>query len=116
MRSPTLSYLASLSPMPRRLCKKEWRRASNGARQYRPGSRCPMAIFSLYRTRFPGHKIALSGGPHDGLAPGGSGVARTAQAVLLDQPLGVVAGDKVADGVTDLVDGLVDQAMHDLLL
>src|SRR5213079_1210319 len=63
-----------------------------------------------------GHKVALSGGPHDGLAPGGSGVARAAQAVLLDQPLGVVAGDEVADGVTDLVDGLVISTVHDLLL
>src|SRR5947209_18861365 len=70
----------------------------------------------MYRTRFFGHKVALSGGPHDGLAPGGSGVARAAQAVLLDQPLGVVAGDEVADGVTDLVDGLVDATVHDLLL
>jgi hypothetical protein len=36
--------------------------------------------------------------------------------VLLDQPLGVVAGDEGADGVTDLVDGLEDAAVHDLLL
>ena len=61
-------------------------------------------------------RLLLSGGPHDGLVPRCSGIARTAQAVLLDQPLGVVAGDEVADGVTDLVDGLVDPAMHDLLL
>src|SRR5215213_5146026 len=37
-------------------------------------------------------------------------------AVLLDQPLGVVAGDEGADGITDLVDGLEDAAVHDLLL
>src|SRR5947207_1778724 len=73
-------------------------------------------LIAMYRTRFFGHKVALSGGPHDGLAAGRSGVARAAQAVLLDQPLGVVAGDEVADGVTDLVDGLVDATMHDLLL
>ena len=69
--------------------------------------------FRWYRTRFFGHKVALSGGPHDGLGPGGSGVARAAQAVLLDQPLGVVAGDEVADGVTDLVDSLVDTPVDD---
>src|SRR5205807_2031312 len=56
------------------------------------------------------------GGPHDSLIPGGSGIARTPQSVLLDQPLGVVAGQEVADGITDLVDGLVDATMHDLLL
>src|SRR5437868_3142021 len=69
----------------------------------------------MYRTRFPGHKIALSGGPYDGLAPRCSCFARTTQAVLLDEPLGVVAGDEVADGVTDLVDGPIDSAVHDLL-
>ncbi len=37
-------------------------------------------------------------------------------AVLLDQPLGVVAGNESADGVTDLIDGLEDAAVHDLLL
>src|SRR5436305_9614809 len=86
----------------------------------RPGRDVPHPRYReqdrVYRTRFFGHKVALSGGPHDGLAPGGSGVARAAQAVLLDQPLGVVAGDEVADGVTDLVDGLVDATVHDLLL
>src|SRR5438874_13782834 len=70
----------------------------------------------MYRARFFGHKIALSGSLHDGLEPRCSGVTRAAQAVLLDQPLGVVAGDEVADGVTDLVDGLVDATVHDLLL
>src|SRR6059058_3992194 len=84
-----------------------WRRGAG-----RRGGR----LIPVYRTRFFGHKVALSGGPHDGVAPGGSGVARAAQAVLLDQPLGVVAGDEVADGVTDLVDGLVDATVHDLLL
>src|ERR1700752_1528244 len=61
-------------------------------------------------------RLLLSGGLHDGLVPGGSGVIRTAQAVLLDEPLGVVTGGEVADGATDLVDGLVDSAVHDLLL
>src|SRR5689334_23473418 len=41
---------------------------------------------------------------------------RTAQAILLDEPVGVVTGDEVANRVTDLVDGLVDSAVHDLLL
>ncbi len=36
-------------------------------------------------------------------------------AVLLDQPLGVVAGDEDPDGVADIVDGPEDAAMHDLL-
>src|SRR5689334_8025340 len=60
-------------------------------------------------------RLLLSGGPHGGLIPGCSGAIRTAQAVLLDEPLGVVTGDEVADGVTDLVDGPVDSAVHDLL-
>src|SRR5207248_6690983 len=58
----------------------------------------------------------LSGGPHAGLVPGCSGITVTAQAVLFDEPFGVVTGDEVADGVTDLIDRLVDLAMHDLLL
>jgi hypothetical protein len=37
-------------------------------------------------------------------------------AVLLDQPLGVVAGDEGADGIPRLVDGPEDAAVHDLLL
>jgi hypothetical protein len=44
-----------------------------------------------------------------------AGVERAEVAVLLDQPLGVVAGDEVADGLADLVDGLEDAAMDDLL-
>src|SRR6185312_6929598 len=45
--------------------------------------------------------LLLSGRPHDGLVPSCSGITGTAQPVLFDQPLGVVAGDEVADGVTD---------------
>jgi len=37
-------------------------------------------------------------------------------AVLLDQPFGVVAGGEGADGVSDVVDGLEDTSVHDLLL
>ena len=36
-------------------------------------------------------------------------------AVLLDQPFGVVAGRKGADGASDLVDGLEDAAVDGLL-
>src|SRR4051812_21259096 len=61
-------------------------------------------------------RLLLSGGLHDRLVPGCSGITGTAQSVLFDEPLGVVAGDEVANGVADLVDGLVDSAMHDLLL
>jgi hypothetical protein len=36
-------------------------------------------------------------------------------AVLFRWPPGVVAGDEVANVLTELVEGLVDPAMHDLL-
>src|SRR3954447_24394884 len=85
-----------------------------------PGSRS--ASCAAYRLRnactAPGSldtRLLLSGGPQNGLGPGCSGIAGTAQSVLFDEPLGIVAGDEVADGVADLVDGLVDSAMHDLL-
>jgi hypothetical protein len=38
----------------------------------------PQQVVRVYRARFSGHKFALSGGPHDGLVPGCSGVAGTA--------------------------------------
>jgi hypothetical protein len=44
-----------------------------------------------------------------------AGVEGAAETVLLDQPFGVVAGDEVADGLAELVDGLEDAAMDDLL-
>ena len=44
------------------------------------------------------------------------GFLRAEVAVLLDQPLGVVAGGEGADGVADLVDGLEDVSVDDLLL
>ncbi|MEO9190062.1 MAG: hypothetical protein ABI224_08670 [Acetobacteraceae bacterium] len=52
----------------------------------------------------------LSGGLHEGLVPRCSGIAGTAQVVLL------VAGDEGSDGVAGLVDGPLDSAMHDPLL
>ena len=55
-------------------------------------------------------RLLLSGGLHDRLVPGCSGITGTTQSVLFDEPLGVVAGDEVANGVADLVDGLVDSA------
>ena len=69
----------------------------------------------LYRTEFLDTILLLGDRPHDGLVPSCSGITGTAQSVLFDQPLGVVAGDEGADGVTDLVDGLVNSAMDDLL-
>src|SRR4029078_5219270 len=59
--------------------------------------------------------LLLSGHLHDGPVPGCSGIAGTTQSVLFDEPLGVIAGNEVADRVTNLVDGLVDPAVHDLL-
>ena len=48
--------------------------------------------------------------------PSGASVVRASVAVLLDQPFGVVAGGEGADGVSDVVDGLEDTSVHDLLL
>ena len=69
-----------------------------------------------YRTRFPGHAIALCGAPEVAFEAGGASVERAEVAVLLDQPRGVLDGSKVADGVADLVDGLEDAAVDGLLL
>ena len=41
--------------------------------------------------------LLLSGGRHDGLVPGCSGITGTAQTILFDEPFGVVTGDEVAD-------------------
>ncbi|MCS6930988.1 MAG: hypothetical protein NZM27_02115, partial [Acetobacteraceae bacterium] len=54
--------------------------------------------------------------PEAGVEVRGARVERAEIAVLLDQPLGVVAGGEVAHGVAELVDGLEDAAMDDLLL
>ena len=72
-------------------------------------------VFQVNRPRFPGHLVGLRGHGH------GRKVALSAQgvwtevAVLLDQPLGAVAGDEGAHGVADLVEGLEDAAVDDLL-
>src|SRR5215211_1848997 len=70
----------------------------------------------MYRTRLSGQWVALRGAPEGLFEPCGACVERAAMAVLLDQPFGVVANDEGADGVADLVDGLEDACMHDLLL
>src|SRR3712207_1729809 len=76
----------------------------------------PSAHLVLYRTRFSGQVVGLCGAPEGLLVPGGACGVGAAVAVLLDEPFGVVAGDEGTDGVTDLVDGLEDAAVHDLLL
>jgi hypothetical protein len=45
-----------------------------------------------------------------------AGVERAEVAVLLDQPLGIGDGGEFADGIADLVDGLEEAAIDDLLL
>src|SRR6516225_1787687 len=55
-------------------------------------------------------RMLLCSDLHRGRVPGGARVVGAAQAVLLDQPLRVVAGNESADGMTHVVDG------HDLLL
>src|SRR5919112_743849 len=70
----------------------------------------------MYRTRIPGRQLVLCRAPDGLLVPGGTHRVWAAMAALLDQPFGVVAAGEGADGVTDLVDGPEDAAMHDLLL
>src|SRR4051794_15328054 len=70
----------------------------------------------VYRTRFPGHAVALCGASEGRVEVCGTRVEWAKVAVLFDQPLGVVAGGEVADGVADLVDGLEDAAVDGLLL
>src|SRR4029077_20271237 len=55
-------------------------------------------------------RLWLSGVSEGCLSPGGSGLGWAGVGILLDQPLGVVAGDEAADGVADVIDGLVDAA------
>ena len=70
----------------------------------------------MYRTRLSGHGIELCGAPDVRVEPDGAGVERAEVTVLLDQPLGVVAGGEGAGGVADLVDGLEDVSVDGLLL
>src|SRR3712207_2592183 len=87
------------------------------AEGYRYTIRLPAkAVLQVYRTRLSGQWVALRGAPEGLFEPCGACVERAAMAVLLDQPFGVVANDKGTDGVADLVDGLEDASMHDLLL
>src|SRR3954454_9181761 len=71
---------------------------------------------SVYRTRMSGQWVALCSVPEALLLPGGAHVSWAATAVLLEQPLGVVAGDEGADGVAHVLDGLEDAAVDRLLL
>jgi hypothetical protein len=68
-----------------------------------------------YRIRFSGHGIAFCGAPDARVEPDGAGIDRAEVAVLLDQPLGVVAGGEGAEGVADLVDGEEDVSVDGLL-
>lgn len=70
----------------------------------------------LYRTRFPGHAVALRGAPEGGVNACGASVERAQVAVFLDEPLAIVACDDVADGVADVVNRLEDAAVDGLLL
>src|SRR3954462_7235071 len=70
----------------------------------------------MYRTRMSGQWVVLCSVPEALLLPGGAHVSWAATAVLLEQPLGVVAGDEGADGVAHVVDGPEDATVHDLLL
>ena len=56
----------------------------------------------MYRTRLSGHWFGLCGAPEGRVEARGASVERAEVAVLLDQPLGVVAGGEVADGIADL--------------
>src|SRR3954454_12925074 len=70
---------------------------------------------SMYRTRLSGHLVELCGAPEVRVEPSGACIERAAVAVLLDQPLDIVAGGQGADGVAYLVDGLEDAAVDGLL-
>ena len=61
-------------------------------------------------------RLSLSGGAEHRLVPGGSCVVGAGVAVLFNQPFGVVSGDESADGIADIIDGLVDAPVHDLFL
>ena len=71
---------------------------------------------SVYRIRFSGYAGALCGALQIRVDLRGADVERAAKTVLLDQALGVIAGDELTHGIADLVDGLEDAAMDDLLL
>jgi len=74
------------------------------------------ALPLVNRSRFLGHMVTLCRHRH------GSKFVLATQGVwaevagLLDQPLGVVAGDEVADRLAHVLDGLKDVSMDNLLL
>src|SRR3712207_841433 len=114
--SPSTSRRCAGGPPSRRF-------ATPGPRT-RPSSRSTRTTSSRDQTPRPGctapgsldKRMGLRGAPEDLLVPRCACRVGVAVAVLLDQPFGVVAGDEGADGVADLVDGLEDAAVHDLLL
>src|SRR4051812_3435394 len=69
----------------------------------------------LYRTRLSGQQVALCGALEGLLLPSDAHLGWAAIPVLLDQPLGVVAGDEGSDSVTHVLDGLEDATMDGLL-
>ena len=73
-----------------------------------------LPVEELYRTRLSGHLVELCGAPEGHVEPCGTCVERAAVAVLLDQPLGIVAGGEGANGVADLIDGLENAAVDGL--
>src|SRR4051794_36179144 len=103
-------------PQPGRTQPESLRPASTQITSESANSRAGMIRAPVYRTRLPGQWVALCGAPEGRLLPGGAHVSWTAVAVLLDRPLGVVAGDEGADGVAHVVDGPEDATVHDLLL
>jgi hypothetical protein len=90
-------------------------RGTDEAAQQVAVARGMLGRHDLYRTRFSGHAVALCGAAEVGVEMRRAGVEGAAETVLLDEPLGVVAGGEVADGLADFVDGLEDAAMDDLL-
>src|SRR3954468_1765508 len=69
----------------------------------------------MYRTRLSGQQVALCGALEGLLLPSDAHLGWAAIPVLLDQPLGVVAGDEGPDSVTHVLDGLEDATMDGLL-
>jgi len=70
----------------------------------------------MNRTRFLGHSVELRGHGHGRKLVLAASCVWAEVAVVLDQPLGVVAGDEGSDGVAEVFEGLEDAAVDDLLL
>lgn len=70
----------------------------------------------LNRTRFLGHKAMTCRHEHGGKFVLVTQGVWAEVAVLIDQPLGVVAGDEVADSLAGVLNGVEDTTMDDPLL